>query len=457
MDFANKNSNPYRKKYDKTRYGAIVAQKPILDKSKMYGYTPMSQNVPTQNKPSTYTPQANVNYTPVPNKSSYTPSYNTPQQESKDGTQMYLDYLRSAQEKNQQMQGARIPQIQQATDRQLSGVNEAYDISKQNMDRQVQGLEKSSESYRDKVLQDIDLSREGTASEKAGVEEQYGQSEQSLIKAKQAQDIKRRNLFASLGTLESGGNMGFGGRQGEADNQFMMDLQDFKEGKISDLGDIDRRQKEFENNALYTLETEVSKINTQIEQINNDARLNDVQRKTAVEKILSDAETTIYQIGQDASDKMSKYEKMRFEVGSKLGDATSSKYQKLETDIAKSVTDLLNRDLGGITGLMKFGWVPGSPAAYTQTVADNLKSQLQLRYAELLKGAGAVSDAERRILENASSRLNQNINEQDFRAVLEELANLYGGQASNVNNDAVSALKSSGFTDEEISEYLGGQ
>ncbi len=82
-----------------------------------------------------------------------------------------------------------------------------------------------------------------------------------------------------------------------------------------------------------------------------------------------------------------------------------------------------------------FGTVPGTTFRNTRILHNNVKSLLSLDNVKYLKGQGQVSDAERRLLEQASSRLDRSLSEAEYiKTVRELITNLSGttGQVSNI-------------------------
>lgn len=77
-----------------------------------------------------------------------------------------------------------------------------------------------------------------------------------------------------------------------------------------------------------------------------------------------------------------------------------------------------------------YGYIPGTERANFVNDFNSLKSQLSLDNIKLLKGQGAVSDAERALLEKASTKLNLAQSEDEFKTTLEDLVtNLKSEQA----------------------------
>lgn len=114
-----------------------------------------------------------------------------------------------------------------------------------------------------------------------------------------------------------------------------------------------------------------------------------------------------------------------------------------KNQIITNIKDLLSGDTNPITGLIRYGFIPGTEAKSKQVIFDNLKSLLSLDNIKYLKGQGAVSDAERKLLEKASSRLDPTMSDKDFR---KELENLYKG----LTGENITEKQKGRFTIEEV-------
>jgi hypothetical protein len=100
--------------------------------------------------------------------------------------------------------------------------------------------------------------------------------------------------------------------------------------------------------------------------------------------------------------------------------------QKKDAGIGSSVQDitkkLLERDTAPITGLLQIrSHIPGTQAAYTKDLYDQLKGVLSLENRTYLKGSGQISDYESKLLADAATALNQNLSNEDFKQVLKDL------------------------------------
>lgn len=99
---------------------------------------------------------------------------------------------------------------------------------------------------------------------------------------------------------------------------------------------------------------------------------------------------------------------------------------------AEALLDSLNKDFGhffqseapvGFNSI--FGTIPGTKRRDFSVNYDNLKSLLSLDNVKLLKGQGAVSDAERQLLADASSKLNRSQSLPEFKKTLENIVTTF--------------------------------
>jgi len=119
--------------------------------------------------------------------------------------------------------------------------------------------------------------------------------------------------------------------------------------------------------------------------------------------------------------------------------AQSSEPSPLQQGALTSAQDLLKKfDAGTGTsavgkssflGSLGYGLIPGTERADFVTQFDNFKAQADLANAKYLKGSGAVSDAERKLLSNAT-KLDRSQSEKEFRKSLNAQIALMGGDVT---------------------------
>lgn len=102
------------------------------------------------------------------------------------------------------------------------------------------------------------------------------------------------------------------------------------------------------------------------------------------------------------------------------------------------VDELLKSETKPITGTSQIGaLIPGSGAQYPLSIYNQIRSLLSLENRQKLKGSGAISDYEMGVLEQASSKLNRSLSDEDFRKVLEQLKIELGGASDNQSGTKV--------------------
>ena len=101
---------------------------------------------------------------------------------------------------------------------------------------------------------------------------------------------------------------------------------------------------------------------------------------------------------------------------------------ELQQTALTSAKDLLDKFTNGNgtfavggTRLLGTQYIPGTAPYDFQVNYDNLKSLLSLDNVKYLKGQGQVSDAERRLLQDASSKLNTGSSEAEFKKALNDI------------------------------------
>jgi hypothetical protein len=116
----------------------------------------------------------------------------------------------------------------------------------------------------------------------------------------------------------------------------------------------------------------------------------------------------------------------------------STAVSELKSNALKAASDLLERFNSGkgtsavgkssIFGSLGYGLLPGTDRADFVKSYDNLKSLLSLENVSLLKGQGSITDSERRLLADASTKLDRNLSETEFKNVLEEINRVLGSK-----------------------------
>lgn len=119
-------------------------------------------------------------------------------------------------------------------------------------------------------------------------------------------------------------------------------------------------------------------------------------------------------------------------LGSAGKPAPLNATQKQALTSAQQLLDKFNAGKGtsavgksGFLGSLGYSLIPGTQRADFVRQFDNLKSLLSLDNVKLLKGQGQVSDAERRLLADASTKLDRSQSEAEFKTTLESIVKVF--------------------------------
>lgn len=127
------------------------------------------------------------------------------------------------------------------------------------------------------------------------------------------------------------------------------------------------------------------------------------------------------------------------------------------------INELLGKgeDLKGVSGVPSLGYLfPGTDTQNVATLSKQLKGLLSLENRSQLKGSGAISDFEFRVLGEAASALGINdggrsvLKDEDFKFQLEKLKlKLEVGETQLTDDELLYLNKEKGYSPEEIRQY----
>lgn len=110
---------------------------------------------------------------------------------------------------------------------------------------------------------------------------------------------------------------------------------------------------------------------------------------------------------------------------------------------------------GGAIARFTTGLIGGTTVQDFQTLFNNVKSLLSLDNVRYLKGQGSVSDAERKLLEQASAKITLSQSEQEFERNLRDITFALGGMPSIIKSpDGSQFVQTKDLTTEQITEAL---
>ena len=359
------------------------------------------------------------------------------------------------------------------TDETVGNIRTSYDAQIKNVLDQLPFLEQMNESEKSELLAAVEDLKKAGALNKDNINAEFDRSLKQAAQSKRTTDAQRQNTFAALGTLDSGGAMGFTGQQQNADEEFLSNQQETLRQRANKISTLEIDLSTAERKAKKLITEQSLKFNEAVRAIKADATLMGNEKEAAIRQKYLEFEGQAKGI-QDQLAQMQynvEVEKTNYAQQMKLMEEQSKGPNLSESFIAtgqpstredfiyrtahpeafegklgagaqqtqekQGMIDLIDKlsggDIGAITGIVKTGWVPGSQGALTKNYFDQLKGMLSLENRAKMKGSGAISDFEAKTLDRAASALGTNLSEDQFRAVLNDLRTNLGGGAQTAN------------------------
>ena len=345
----------------------------------------------------------------------------------------------------------------EATQQYVKMIQDSYGRQKQELIDQIPYLKNISEQTRAELLAAADDIRKSGQLEKEQTTANYDEATLTSARGKRDTDAARQRMFAGLGTLDSTGSMGFTGQQLNADEEFNRVQQNRETEKARALTAIDAKVATAERTAKNEIAKEAATFNETIRKIMSQANATDMDKEAQVRAAYLDLKNTVQGINDTlaATQQNGELEKLKYMAEQeKANQGANLSPEFIQTGVPKTAADfiyktqnpagfetkigadaqgksggkvlqvvnnVLNGNIGAITGWLKTGWIPGSAGAQTKNDFENLKSMLSLEGRQQLKGSGAISDFEAGMLEKAASLgLGTNLSEDQFRAKLNQ-------------------------------------
>lgn len=492
--FTNKTSNVFnkKKKTDPVSYSQIMpVQQPktynnnILTNSYNRGepYT-SSIKLPTQqSKPLTWEDKY------INNASYGTPKPYVPENPNEDKTQdssnfdYYETYMNAIDKQNQNLEQKSAMQEQlakQENDTYQRQLERIYGQTQNSLKSQIPALQKRSQSTQDLIQKGLENVKTQGAIAKTNIIDQTGATLRSQAQSKREVDAKRNAVFAGNNTTDSFGFGGYQMEQANADNDFLREQNITKRARDQQLASVDMQITSAEATAQKAVSDEISKFEDAVREINNSLNMNQIEKQNAIENSYTNLQKTLFSIRDNYNTTTAGLYEKQLELmkavtdaqatGSQIGDDKLSPefiasgmtrpvtaYDQLylqknggdgknKGQVVEAIKRLANSNgIGGMTGWTRTDMIPGSQAAQALNDWNTLKSMLSLESRTKLKGSGAISDFEAKVLERASTLgLDQNLSEDQFRARLNTLLNEIGETNTSADN-----------TDALVAKYWG--
>lgn len=304
--------------------------------------------------------------------------------------------------------------------------------------------------------------------QKSNARDYYGEAQLQAAKSRNDVRGQTQRTFANLNTLDSRGEGSFSQATENQDSQFNSFTQGNLKAQAQKLTEIDMQVGQAVRSAKLAIQQEESKLNGLLQQIDLAKQTNNLEQTRSLTQAYNETQQRIYDI-QDSVNSIQYQFQLEQEKFAQAQEALAAETQGLSPEFLQSGTvktmqdfiyrskhpemyekvapsagpsqgngkvlgmidKLLATDTEPITGFNRIV-IPGTDASTTQASWDGLKSLLTLAERGQLKGSGAVSDFETRILEKAAAAgLDPRMDDKAFRSRLQEIKNeLSGGDTS---------------------------
>lgn len=477
--------NSYKKKPQDLYSGPIssVYKPPVTNGA------PRSQMVGGRSVSTTGSTKAPQSY-PMPSVNRTTPPTSTPPPTVKPPVaqptaqqtyeQKYNNYLAQSQARKEQLAQQNEAEAKMKAQEEYDANKTSLTASKGNLDTMMSGFRQRAATGQARLDTQAQQNRDRT-----NVTAGENQRQLAIDRRDARNDNEKR--YAALGTIDSMGTGSFQSANENTESDFLSLTAKNKQATQTAIQDIDNKLFDAKASSEERIATEESKYNDAILEIEKLLAGNETGKAQAIR-------AASQLLAQKKAEIMDEYEglritseKERYDLQAKLEAAAmddeklkaifagaspdflktgqpktaqdqfiifkypkeAEAYMKMLTDskamsgnsgekekLISLVNDISNSGgLGRITGIQ--GMIPLIPGGKEQLVKgqiDQLKALLSLENRQKLKGSGAISDREMGILERASSLLNQNLNEQQFKQVLSQLkTELSTGSPSSIN------------------------
>ena len=477
--------NSYKKKPQDLYSGPISS----VYKPPVTSGAPRSQIVGGRSVSTTGSTKAPQSY-PMPSVNRTTPPPSTPPPTVKPPVaqptaqqtyeQKYNNYLAQSQARKEQLAQQNEAEAKMKAQEEYDANKTSLTASKGNLDTMMSGFRQRAATGQARLDTQAQQNRDRT-----NVTAGENQRQLAIDRRDARNDNEKR--YAALGTIDSMGTGSFQSANENTESDFLSLTAKNKQATQTAIQDIDNKLFDAKASSEERIATEESKYNDAILEIEKLLAGNETgkaqairaasqllaQKKAEIQdeyeglRITSEKEKYDLQAKLEASAMDDEKLKTIFASASpdflKTGQPKTAQdqfiifkypkeaeaYMKMLTDskamsgnsgekekLISLVNDISNSGgLGRITGIQ--GMIPLIPGGKEQLVKgqiDQLKALLSLENRQKLKGSGAISDREMGILERASSLLNQNLNEQQFKQVLSQLkTELSTGSPSSIN------------------------
>jgi len=352
----------------------------------------------------------------------------------------------------------RISQTQSSADQLAKQLQESYQRQAQRTQSLAPLYQNQFNQFKSDTEADIAAEEQRGQREQAKTRDYYGEALRRSAQANREAQGQIQGVFANLNTIDSSG---FNQQTLNQNARFVGGQQGIFKEQAGKLSDIDAAVSQYRREAQRQIQSENIKLQQQLVNIANTLDQGSMEYEQAIRKAYQDAKDRVDSISDTITQiEMQAYETQRqsqqtqlspefmrtgvptnqteYEFLIKNQDAVNKYTQGGSSNQAKqevlgAIESVLNSPTGidsvfGYGNLNPLNKLPGAGAQTTKANVDRLRSLISLENAQKLKGQGAITENERKLLADASTILsNPWISPEQAQNELARLYQQFGG------------------------------
>jgi hypothetical protein len=349
--------------------------------------------------------------------------------------------------------------------------DQAYGERNRLLGEYIPQLQKQFAGAKGAVQQGMGMAEQDAEMQKQRATDEWGESQRLAAQTRQEGEQRTRGKFADLNTSDS---FGYGSHQ-EAQENLESDFNRFTQQglrqKEQNLFEVDRALQDYKIQAQQQVDNMEIDLNNAIMQIQSDMRMNDIEKQNAMNQVINQYQEGVLNIRDNIEQLQMQYDMSLQELENSqlspefmstgqpqtendyryfmenydqykdmIGGDQDFEQQAQRGDTISLIDDVLNSGkTKPLTGNIRFQGIPlinRMDVADTKAKLNQIKSQLELANAAAMKGQGAMSDAERKILSDAALALNPDnrgtyrVSDEQLRQTLEQAKNILARQGA---------------------------
>lgn len=370
----------------------------------------------------------------------------------------YLDRLKSLGQEQSNKYNERAKQNEQL-------IKDSYGRLETINNQRKTNLQSGFENYKTNTNAAIADEEVAAKQEEDYLRELHGEALRKGAEGNRSSMNRLNDIFAGLGTIDSNA---FQNRMINQQSKFAGGQQSILKQMVREVGDVKKALGQFKRDAVMKVQQAEEYLMSKLADIEQTLADGSLAKEQAIRQAYAEAEDAIYAIDQnltqaemeaaqmqqqadidaakterqfqiDTVKNQQSYDLELAKEGLKNQSSTQAASQEKQS-LLNTVNALLSEDTNPITGQLRLGGSRFTTEGQrAKGLYDQLVGMLSLSNREKLKGSGAISDYESKVLERAATYIRPGMGDEDFRAALMELQMNLGGSPNASMGNVITA------------------